>query len=83
MVTYTPYRNENEEVIGSVEYLRDITSLANARTALEEQLMRSKVIIGKTVNALVSAIESRDPLYCRASEESLTACEASCTGNKT
>ncbi|UCB45859.1 MAG: HD domain-containing protein [Spirochaetota bacterium] len=61
LVTHTPYRNEKEEVIGIVEYLRDITSLVNTRTALEEQLMRSKIILGKTVNALVSAIESRDP----------------------
>jgi PAS domain S-box-containing protein len=61
LVTYTPYRNEKEEVVGIVEYLRDITSLVNVRTALEEQLMRSKIILGKTVNALVSAIESRDP----------------------
>jgi hypothetical protein len=40
---------EKEEVIGIVEYLRDITNLVNIRTALEEQLMRSKVILGKTV----------------------------------
>jgi PAS domain S-box-containing protein len=61
LVTYTPYQNETGDVIGVVEYLREITSLTITRTALEEQLLRSKVILGKTVNSLVSAIESRDP----------------------
>jgi PAS domain S-box-containing protein len=42
LATYTPYRNEKEEVIGIVEYPRDITNLVNIRTALEERLMRSK-----------------------------------------
>jgi PAS domain S-box-containing protein len=61
IATYSPYKDKDGEIIGVVEYLREITSLARARTALEEQLLRSKVILGKTVNSLVSAIESRDP----------------------
>jgi PAS domain S-box-containing protein len=61
LVICTPYQNENGDVVGVVEYLREITSLTITRTALEEQLLRSKVILGKTVNSLVSAIESRDP----------------------
>lgn len=61
LVTRTPYKNETGDVIGVLEYLREITSLTTARTALEEQLFRSQATLGKTVNSLVSAIESRDP----------------------
>ena len=61
LASYTAYKDEDRGITGLVEYLREVTSLTKTRTALEEQLFRSKVILGKTVNSLVSAIESRDP----------------------
>ena len=61
LASYTPYRNEASGVTGVVEYLREITNLTQTRTALEEQLLHSKTVLGKTVDSLVSAIESRDP----------------------
>jgi PAS domain S-box-containing protein len=56
-----PYREKNGRVTAVIKYLREVTELTAVRTALEEQLLKSRAVLGKTVHSLALAIESRDP----------------------
>lgn len=56
-----PYRESDGRVTAVIKYLREVTELTAVRTALEEQLLKSRSVLGKTVHSLALAIESRDP----------------------
>jgi len=59
-ILYTPYTDKSGEA-GIVEHFRNISELIHTRIALEEQLLKSRGVLGKTVNSLVRAFETRDP----------------------
>src|SRR5208283_2970275 len=60
-VNISVIRNENQQPVGILGVTRDITERKKAEEKLKQTLESLKNAVGVTIQALVSAVESRDP----------------------